>query len=757
MENNLKYIGRSIPIHDVREKVTGRTKYVGDMQLPGMLYAKLVLSSIAHGIIKNIDTSKAEAMAGVHGVFTYKNSPDTLYNSHKWIDGLSVLKDERLFTDRVRYYGDRIAAVVAVDRETAEQAVRLIEVEYEELPAILDPEQALVEKEIKIHEHGNLIFEKTLECGNTDEAMKSAYLTVEDKIVTPKIHHAAMETHTCIADVDANGNLTIWSPCQVVFQVQLIVSEVLGIPQSKIRVIKTTIGGSFGGKGQPVLEPVCAFLAYTLKKPVKLVLDRTQTIIGTRTRTRTIGRVKTAVDKEGRILARDIDMLVDTGAYMTNGEAISMAMGKKAFRLYRINNQRYHARCVYTNTPIGGAARGYGSPQLHALTEINIDNIARKLGMDPVELRLKNLVQPYDKDPAGGPDLGNARIIDCVVKGAEAFRWKEKYQRPKAKGRYVRGVGMACCTHGNGYYGAYPDFITMSLRITGDGKALLKGSLHDLGCGTNTVMMQIVAETLDMDIKNVFVTEADTLVCPFDSAGTQASRVTFVCGGAAMKAAQQLKSKLARYGAKLLECDIEDIVMSNGFMVNRKDESRRLSYGEAATLIQSRYSDEAGETVTYQSPGNPASYGANFAEVEVDVETGIVKVLEVLAVFDVGRAINYGFVVGQVQGATQMGIGMAISEEVIFDGKGRVASEGFGRYHVINAPDMPPVNVLLIEEGEENGPYGAKSIGESATVPTAPAIINAINNALDISLDVLPATPERIRAKIREKSRKLNQ
>lgn len=751
MDNKLKYVGSYVPIHDIREKVTGKVKYTGDMELTGMLHAKLVLSDIAHGIIKNIDTSRAEALDGVYGVFTCKNSPDNLYNSHKWIDGMDVLKDERIFSDKVRFFGDRIAAVVAADRETAERAARLIEVEYEELPVIIEPEQALLEEQVKIHAHGNKVFEKTLECGDPDGMMKDAYLTVEDRIVTPKVHHGAMETHACLADVDINGNLTIWSPCQVVFQVQLIVAEALGIPQSKIRVIKTTMGGSFGGKGQPVLEPVCAFLSYTLKKPVKLVMDRTEAILGTRTRTKTIGKVRTAVDKEGKILARDINMLVDAGAYMTNGDALSMAMGKKTFRLYRINHQRYHAECVYTNTPIGGAARGYGSPQIHALTEINLDNVARRLGMDPVELRLKNLVHPFDKDPAGGPELGNARIIDCVIKGAEAFNWQEKYRRPKVKGRYVRGVGMACCAHGNGYFGAYPDFITMYLRITGDGQAVLKGAIHDMGCGTNTTMMQIVAETLDMDISNVIVPEADTLVSPFDSAGTQASRVTFVCGGAAMKVAQLVKDKMSRYGAKLLECAVEDIVMSGGFLWKRQAEGHKLSYGEAATLIQKKFSDEAGETITYQSPGNPASYGANFAEVEVDVETGMVKVLDVLAVYDIGRAINSGFVTGQVQGAVQMGLGMALSEEFIFDNKGRVASGRFSRYHVINAPDMPEVRVLLIEEGEENGPFGAKSIGESATVPTAPAVINAINNALDISLDVLPAIPERIMAKLKEK------
>jgi CO/xanthine dehydrogenase Mo-binding subunit len=748
---NLRYVGNSVPIHDIKEKVTGKIKYYGDMTMPGMLHAKLLLSSIAHGRIKSIDTSRAEALPGVEAVFTYKNSPDTQYNSHKWIDGMEVVADERLFTEKVRFCGDRIAAVVAVDRQTAERAVKLIEVEYEELPAIINPEAALNNENIRIHENGNLVFEKEMKCGDPKEAMGNAYLVVEDRVETPKVHHGAMETHGCIADVDAYGNITIWSPCQVVFQVQLIVAQILGIPTNKIRVIKTTTGGSFGGKGQPIMEPVCAFMSYSLKRPVKLATDRMETIAATRTRTKTIGTVRTAVDINGTILARDIHMLVDAGAYFTNADAVAVAMGKKSFKMYRIKNQRYSAACVYTNTAIGGAARGYGSPQVHALTEINLENTARKLNMDPVDFRLKNLVHPYDKDPIGGPDLGNARIIECVEKGAEAFGWKEKYSRPKDIGRFARGIGMACCAHGNGYFGAYPDFITMSLRISGDGSVVLKGALHDMGCGTNTTMAQIVAEVLDIDIEKVYVPEADTLVSPFDSAGTQASRVTFVCGGAAKKVSEQLREKMIKYGQMIFECEENDIIMKDGFIWNSKNAASRLTYGEAAVIIQKKYYDEAGETITFQSPGNPASYGVNFAEVEVDRITGRVKVLDIVAVHDIGRAINRGFVYGQIQGAVQMGLGMALSEELCLDDKGRLLSNRLSRYHVINAPDMPDVRIFLVEEGEDSGPFGAKSIGEIAAVPTAPAIINAINNALDINIDVLPAIPERIMEKIKAK------
>jgi len=753
LDQKLKYIGKYIPIHDAKEKVSGKIVYVGDMELHGMLHAKLVLSPIAHGRIKHINISKAEALPGVIAVFNYKNSPEILYNAHKWIEGIEVIRDERLFTSHVRFFGDRIAAVVAESKEIAEKAANLIEVEYEELPVILDPEIAKKADSYPIHPDGNHFFSKEIKCGNPDEKMKEGFLTIEDRIETPKTHHAAMETHACIADTDQIGNITVYTPCQVIFQVQLIVSEALKIPRNKIRVIKTTTGGSFGGKGQPILEPIAAFLSYTLKRPVKLVLDRTEEIIATRTRTKTIGTVQTAVDKEGNIIARDIHMLVDAGAYTTNGEAIAVAMGKKTFKLYRIYDQRYVAEAVYTNTLIAGACRGYGSPQIHSVTEINLDNVAKALHMDPVEFRLKNLVHPYDKDPTGGPELGNARIIDCVKKGRELFEWDKKYSRPKQAGRYARGVGMACGAHGNGYFGAYPDFITLSLRINEEGTAVLKGAFHDVGCGTNMTMMQIVAEVLDLDVSKIYIPATDTLVSPFDSAGTQASRVTFVCGGAAKKVAEQVRAKLIAYGAKVLDCMEADVVLEDGYVWDCNSIDLKISYGELAVITQKRYSEEMGATMTYQSPGNPTSYGAHFVEVEVDTMTGRVKILAYLAVHDLGKAINSGFVEGQIQGAVQMGIGMALSEEITFDSKGKVTAGRFSRYHVINAPDMPEVQVELIERLEDLGPFGAKSIGEAATVPTAPAIINAINHALDVNLTVLPALPDRIMDAIKSKTK----
>ena len=751
MKEEFKYIGRSLPLHDVKEKVSGKIKYVGDIELPGMLYAKLVLSSIPHGRIIKIDATKSEALAGVVKIYTHENTPKGLYNSHKWFAGLEVLKDERMFTDKVRFVGDRVACVVAQDRETAERAAGLLEIQYEEFEAVVNPKTALEHSTVNLHLNGNLIARKTLECGNTSETMEKATIIVEDEIETQRVHHGAMEPHVCLAEALADGGITIYTPCQVVYQVRLIASEALGLPLNKIRVIKAPMGGSFGGKGQPILEPICGYIAMDLGLPVKLQMDRTEAIIGTRTRNATIGIVRTAVDQQGHILARDIKMLVNAGAYATNGEAVTIAMGKKCFRLYKIPNQSYVGEAVYTNTPIGGACRGYGSPQIHAITEINIDNTARRVGMDPVEFRLKNLMEPYDKDPIGGPELGNIRIIDCVKLGMNFFNWREKYQGTKRQGRFVKGVGMACGVHGNGYFGAYQDFITMDIRMTEDGEIILKAGIHDLGCGTVTTMKQIIAEVLELPIEKIMVPEGDTLTSPYDSAGTQASRVTFVCGNCAKIITEKLREKFINRASEILNSSEGDIVLESEKIWSKEEPTLKYNYGDMVILIQQHFKEDISVNFTYQSPANPAASAANFVEVEVDTLTGLVKVLKVVAVHDIGKAINLGFVEGQVQGAIQMGIGFALTEEIQINEAGRILNDNFSKYHVINAPDMPDVEVLLIEEGEEHGPFGAKSVGEIATVPIAPAIVNAVNHALNVNLTSLPITPDKILKALNEK------
>lgn len=744
MSEKLKYIGKPLPRHDAKEKVNGSLKYTCDIGLDGMLYARLRTSEIAHGNIKHIDSSEAMAMEGVVGVFHSLNSPLLKFNEHQWMEGQEVLEDQSLFCDKVRFHGDRIGVVVAKDPETARRASRKIVIDYEPLEVVLSPEAALNKNAQKLHEHDNLIFEKEIEIGNVSACFEKADHVFEDRIETPKQHHAAMEPHTCLAIPEANGNLTIITPCQVAFQVQLIVSKATGLPISKIRVIKANIGGSFGGKGQPNIESICAYAAMKTKKPVLLETDRFQSIASTKTRHATIGTIRSVVDETGVIKARSVDVIADTGAYCTNATAVIMAMAKKYYRMYKIEHSQFIGRVVYTNTPVAGACRGYGSPQIHAITEIHMDNIARKLNLDPVEMRLKNLVAPFDKDPLGGPDLGNARVIDCVKKGAEAFNWSERYNKPISGGRYKTAVGMACATHGNGYFGAYPDFINMTLRMNTDGQVVLNGALHDLGCGTVTVMQQIVAEVLDINPYTVNVIEADTLISPYDSAGTQASRVTYVCGSAAKKAAELLKARLIDLASEKLACEASELIVGENKIVHSEHTHINISYKELVAYAYLQKFEEVAVTTTYKSESNPGVYAANFAEVEVDTYTGLVTIKDFLAIHDIGKAINRDFVEGQIHGGVQMSLGMALMEEMTFSPKGILKNQNFSKYHVFNAPEMPRIKVMLIEEGEEGGPFGAKSVGEVCAVAAAPAVINAINRALGTQISNLPATPERI-------------
>ncbi|HHY76931.1 MAG TPA: molybdopterin-dependent oxidoreductase, partial [Clostridiales bacterium] len=417
MTDSLKYVGKNIPLHDIRQKVTGSMKYLGDMDLGNMLHIKLVLSSVANGKVIKIDTSLAEKVPGVVKIYSYANTSSTKYSGSAWFKGENTPETETMFSQRVRFVGDRVAAVVAETPEAAKKAAELVKVEYEEYEPVLNVEDYLKDCKGKLHEDEPDYYVKEISCGNIEDAMEKAYKVFYDEVETQKIHHAAIENHICVAVPNPLEGITVYSPCQIVYGVQSTVAQILNMPLNRVRVVKVPVGGSFGGKQETVLEPICAYIAMDLNRPVKLEFERRESMLSTRTRNATKGYVKTAVDKIGHIIARDIKVILDAGAYTSGGCKVSIAAGKKSFRLYRIPNQRYKGIVVNTNTPIGGACRGYGSPQIHAITEISMDNVAKSMGIDPVDFRLMHLVQPYDDDPTGAPNLGNSRIIDCVKKG----------------------------------------------------------------------------------------------------------------------------------------------------------------------------------------------------------------------------------------------------------------------------------------------------------------------------------------------------
>ncbi|MDP6120453.1 MAG: molybdopterin-dependent oxidoreductase [Rhodospirillales bacterium] len=745
----MTYIGTSLPISNGTPKASGSLAYTGDMKLDRMLHAKLLLSPHPHAKIKSIDTAKAAAVPGVIAIFSHENTPATYYNSALWIADQDFVPDERLFSPVVRFVGDRVAAVVAVDEATAEHVVALIEVDYEELPAVFDIEEAFAARNVNrdpetLPIYENPISDMTVEYGNPDEAFARAHLVAEDRVKTPKTHHCAIENHVCLAAAERDGSITVHTPCQSVFAVKFIVAKALSLPDDRIRVIKAPTGGSFGGKSEPVLEPLCAFFSRVTKRPVMLQLDRYGSIVSTRTRNAAVGWVKTAFDKDGMILARDIKVIGDAGAYRSGGNMVVGAMARRLGRLYKIGNQRFRGWSVYTNTPVGGAYRGYGSSQIHAITEINLEHAARGLGMDPVELRLNNLVEPFDDDPAGGPSVGNARIIECVKEGAEAFDWKNKRNRPRRDGRRKRGVGMSCATHGNGHFGAFPENAAATLSLRDDGGLLLVSPLHDLGCGTVTIMQQIVAETVGASPEMVTIPEGDTGTCAFDP-GSRASRVTYIVGECAQGASLMLKAKILEVAALAFNSSPEDLTLVDNQIRSNYGSDRQMSLRELAGFARQRSPEDISVTHHFKPRANPGSYAACFVEVEVDTLTGLTRVMDVVAVHDIGQPINLTLAEGQVHGGIHMGIGYALLEDLDIDpDTGQTKGNSLSRYQVLNAPEMPRVQVLFVESKETTGPYGGKALGEVATVPMAPAIVNAVNHALGTELTELPLTPERV-------------
>jgi xanthine dehydrogenase molybdenum-binding subunit len=414
-------------------------------------------------------------------------------------------------------------------------------------------------------------------------------------------------------------------------------------------------------------------------------------------------------------------------------------MGKKTSRLYRIPALRYEARAVRTSTTPSGACRGYGSPQIHAMTEIHTDLLCRRLGLDPVEFRRENLVHPFDDDPSGAANLGNARILDCLDRGLALFGWEERKEPSRSvDGRFRRGAGFACCTHGNGYYKTiYHDFSEMSLRFMEDGSAVLRAGVPEMGHGVVAVMAQIVSLVTGVPPEKVSVTEGDTFHSHYDI-GCQASRGIFVCGECARLTAEKAATLLLEEAGKLWGADAH--LIEGGFV---SVGGERVPLGELVRRIELA-GRSADVSVKYSPTRNPGSYGVHFVDLKVDVLTGRVKIEKYVAVHDVGRALDRAFVEGQIYGGVQMGLGMALCEDLSFDAKGRPSAVNFDKYVMVNAPDMPDVEIVLVEEGEEGGPFGAKSIGEIAAVPSAPAVTNAINRALGLELTVLPLTPARI-------------
>ncbi len=739
-------VGEGVPIRDAALKVTGQMKYTADMKLPGMLHGKILFSTVSHAKIKSIDASEAEALPGVEAVVWYKDSPDVLFNSCG--EDININKTERLFDTTVRYVGDKVAAVAAVDAATAEKALRLIKVEYEELPANFDPEKAMDADAFPIHPGGNVAEEVVQSIGDVDAAMQKADRVFEGRYSTQPIHHGAIETHTAIASYDAMGHLTVYTPSQDTFGVRINLTRIFGMPMSKVRVITPVIGGAFGGKIDAVLEPTAALLSMKTGKPVKIELNRKDSIASSRTRHAIVVHLKTGMMNDGTIVAQDYKVIANAGAYAAGSASIIWALCSKVFRLFHAQNIRFAGYPVYTNCPVAGAMRGFGSPQGFFATMRQLNEIANDMGLPLEDILRKNLLDASGKDLRTGDCIGNAHPLDCLEKGLVMLGYSDaikEQEATKTAGKRI-GVGMSVAVHGNGVYGVRHDTCGITLKMNEDGTVVMFTGNHDMGNGVVTLQVQMASGALGIPMGNIAVIQADSDATMMHF-GDFSSRGTFVCGQAALRCAEQLAARLTGYAAELLEVPAEEITLEN--TAAKAKNGKSATFEELVKHAYQAHKTDIIESLTYAAEACASSYGAHFAKVEVDTESGSVKVLDYVAVHDVGRAINPLNLEGQVEGAIQMGMGHAFSEDAGVNEKGVVKNQNFRRYKMATSKDMPEnIQIAFVEKDEPFGPYGAKSIGECSVVPCIGALGNAVSNALGVDFRALPLTPDVVKAAV---------
>lgn len=741
----MQVIGKDRPIHDSLGKVTGATTYAGDMVLPRMAYVALVHSTIAHGYVRKIDTSLAEAVEGVYGVFHCFNTSERKFNRYRAQFSQELPEEERAFNNYVRFYGERVAAIAAKNMETARKAAKLISVEYEQLPAALTIDDALSGKNC-VKDQNAVWDHFSSEVGTP--TIEKDLIEVETHTELSRLHHAAMEPHVCVADyTPAEQMLTLYSPNQAVFGIRTTVANYLQMPYHRVRVVKTTMGGSFGGKQEWHTEPVAALLAVMLKRPVKLVLDRAEAMTCTVVRTPMRADLKTRFTKDGILRSLDVDLISDAGAYIGNSGDYVRALYGKFFRCYRIPYVHYNARVISSNTPVSGAYRGWSAPEAVTMLEHNINTAAVTLGIDPVELRLKNVHLPGETDAKTGFDLENIRIKEALELGREKFDWEKLKEEDRAfnasSKRYRRGIGVGCGGHVNSYFPRYPDFATVGLRVNDDGTIQSLLTLHDHGCGTVTMIKMILAETLGLPEEDILVREGDTTYTPYDY-GCFSSRTTFILGRAVQEAGEKLKDNAIEAACELYGFAKENLYFDGAVLHSHTDPALAIDYKSLSqqTILQLRRDLRA--EVSYHNTTSPAVTAAHFAHVEVDTYTGFTKILSYLAVQDVGQPINPALCIAQTQGAVQMGIGAALREKMIVQSDGH-CTDSLAKYHLFLATDLPDIQVELLTDGASSeGPFGAKSIGEICYVPVAAAVCGAVNNALGSTIGSLPLDPDLI-------------
>lgn len=748
-------VGHSVPRVDAKEKVSGSAIYTGDMVLPHMLIGKVLRSPYAHAKIISIDTSKAKALPGVKVVLTYEDTPKILWNSAGFppSPGAILVEDQYILTNEPLYVGDGIAAVAAVDEETATMALELIEVEYEVMPAVLNLEQALAEGAPRLHDAEKNTYGHTpVVIGDVEAGFADADFVFEDTYYVPKVYQISMEPcGVSFAAPDMDGRVTIWTSTQMPHLVRSITAHALGLAIGQVRIIKPSVGGAFGSRLGVVNEPISALLALKSGKPVMLKYTREETFLATESRHPMTMTVKTGMKKDGTFTARQFTSYIEGGAYATHTPSFAGPVAGWFLAMYKSPNIKVDNYSIYTNSTQCGAYRGYGNPQVAFAVESQMDDIAIKLGIDPLELRLKNHPCAGEVWMWSGWVIESCGLEESIASGAKAIGWKEKRNNGRvSQGVKKRGIGMGYMMHVSGARPMLHETSTAIIKINEDGSANLNYSNSDCGQGCATSLTQIAAEELGIPFKDVRITKtSDTDVNGFDI-GSHASRQTYSGGNAVKKAATMAKQKVLEMAAEMLETPVEKLVVKDGRVWVSNDSSeepaKSVSIAEVSHLAHfGSHGSQIIGVVSEEPPGNPPVYAAQFAEVEVDTETGVIEVIRLVAAHDVGTAINPAAVEGQIQGAVQQGIGYALTEDYRVDLQtGRPLSTNLADYKILTSVDMPEIETILVQAASDTGPFGAKSVGESGLVATAAAIANAVYDAIGIRFKELPMTPERV-------------
>ena len=762
-------LGENFPRVDGPAKLRGWAQFTADVEMPGMVYAKVLRSSYPHARLTRVDGSRAKKLPGVVAVLTR----DDLKGMNAYFG--PVVKDQAVVAvDRVRYVGDIIAAVAAEEKDIAEEALELIAVDYEPLAAVFDPAEAmkpgapilhtesarsetrLDRAQFRFENNSNVLSVYHAEQGDVAVGFKAADEIFEDVYSSQKIQHGHIEPHAALAYWEPGGKLVIYTSTQNPSSIRAQLAELFDLPQSKVRVIVPYVGGGYGGKVHPRLEPLTAALARQARRPVQWVLTREEVFLTAHCHASVV-KIKTGVKRDGTIIARQVEGIYDTGAYALTGPSTTKNGGEVAGGPYRIAHQNLTTYCVYTNTPPTGPYRGFGVPQVCWAYESQMDDIARRLGIDPLELRLKNLVQEGDVFVTGDK-LVSVGIAECLKGAAEAIGWKrEEEQGSREPGGKVSGKGLAVMIKTT----MTPSNSSALVRLNADGSAVLLTSSVEIGQGTQTSLAQIVAEELGISPERVSVTFPDTDVTPFDQS-TSSSRTVFTMGGAARQAAGQVRRQLLEIGANVLEADVDDLELVEGNMQVRGAPEKKKSisqlfqarYGAAVGSMAASYDNQTSGGVDPRTGKGKASafffLSACAAEVEVDTETGKVTIEQVVSAVDAGKAVNPRQCHMQNEGSMIMSLGSALFEEMVFD-NGQPINSTFLEYMPPSMEDHPRrFESVLVETPHPEGPFGAKGVGEAALGPVEPAIGNAVANALGgIRLRDLPLRPDRVLAGLR--------